>query len=102
MMIAPESYGKELTGMTYFELMRERERLLCFMHQFEAEETAGDRSNSAWRVRPSPEVRYQVYLDYLAVLCRTMHEKYNREYARGGRTLKQDAEEKTVRGGRDL
>ena len=42
---------------------------------------------------PSPDVRYQMHLEYLAELCRIMQEKYNEEYVWGSRTLKQDAED---------
>lgn len=92
MMIGPEFYKEGLKRKSYLELMKERERLLSFMHEFEANEIAGDRSSPDWHAHPLPSVMYQVYFDYLSVLCGVMHEKYNREYISGSRTLKKDAE----------
>ena len=92
MMIAPSIYKDGLETKSYPDLMKERDRLIAFMHQFEAEEIKGDRSNPAWQCRPSPDVQYQVYLEYLADLCQVMHERYNHEYVWGGCTLKQDTE----------
>ena len=42
---------------------------------------------------PSPDVRYQMHLEYLAELCKLMSRRYNEEYVDGCRTLQQDAEE---------
>ena len=58
--------------------------------QFEGKEMIGDRSDEGWQGWPSPEVVYQMELEYLAALCSMMHEKYNREYVWGRRTLKDD------------
>ena len=91
MMILPETYRKMIEGESYPELMKERERLLEFMHQYEAEETAGDQSAPVWVDKPSPELRYQMYFVYLSVLCEVMHKRYSRDYAGGRRPLKQDA-----------
>ena len=90
MMISPAAYREGLKGKSYPELMQEREELMDFLHQFETEEIAGNRSNPARVCRPSPEVRYQMFLDYLSVLCGVMSEKYNREYVWGERTLRRD------------
>ncbi len=91
MMITPSTYREGLKTKSYLDLMKERDRLVAFMHQFEAEETKGDRSSLAWRCHPSPDVQYQVYFEYLSALCNVMQERYNQEYVWGGRTLKQDA-----------
>ena len=90
MMISPEMYGAGLKDASYVELIRERDELICCIQQFEKDEMAGDRSDPAWHYHPLPEVRYQVYLEYLAELCRMMQEKYNEEYVFGDRSLKQD------------
>ena len=100
MMISPESYVKELENASYPELIRVRDSLITEIRRFEVKEMAGDRSDPAWGVCPTPEVKYQTNLEYLAEICRLMHEKYNREYVRGERTLKQDGEEKGKRSGR--
>ena len=93
MMRSPDSYLEMLKDKSYPELIRERDRLIRFMRKFEREEAAGDRSDPAWNICPMPDVKYQVYFDYLAALCGVMHEKYNQEYVWGGRTLKQDADD---------
>ena len=91
MMIGPAAYMEEVKRMSYLELMAERERLIGYLHKFETDEIAGDRSDPAWRICPKPDVRYQLYFDYLSVLCRVMRERYNQEYVWGQRTLNQDA-----------
>ena len=93
MMISPDSYLEMLKDKSYPELIRERDRLTGFMRKFEKNEAAGDRSDPAWNICPMPDVKYQVYFDYLTALCGVMHEKYNQEYVWGGRTLKQDADD---------
>ena len=93
MMICPEYYAKQWGNASYPELIRERDDLIGYLREFEKKETAGDRSDPEWRYSPSPEVRYQMHLEYLAELCRLMKEKYNEEYVWGKRTLKQDADE---------
>ena len=94
MMISPELYVEKLKDASYQRLIRERDRLIRFIRKFEKNEIAGDRSDPAWKFCPTPDVQYQVYLEYLAVLCGMMQEKYNRDYVWGEHTLKQDAEEK--------
>lgn len=90
MMISPERFEEHWERESYPELIRERDRLIDFLRDFEKKEMAGDRSDPAWRMHPSPEVQYQVYFDYLAVLCGVMHRKYNSEYIWGERSLKDD------------
>lgn len=57
MMIGQQDYKAGLKRKFYLGLMRERERLLDFMHQFEANELAGDRSGPEWKDSLFPEVR---------------------------------------------
>ena len=94
MMIHPEGYLKEVENLSYLELIRERDELISYLQDFERKEMAGDRSDPTWHWSPSPDCRYQMFFDYLAEICGLMHRKYNEEYVWGGRTLKQDAEEK--------
>ena len=93
MMISPERYQESLKDKSYMDLIRERDRLIRFIRKFEKDEMAGDRSDPAWNCFPLPNVQYQVFLEYLAVLCPVMQEKYNQDYIWGWHTLKQDAEE---------
>ena len=94
MMIAPEVYVGGLKKKSYLELIKARDRLIRELRRFEKAEMAGDRSDPEWQYCPSPEVRYQVYFEYLAALCKLMCDRYNEEYVCGQRTLRQDVEEK--------
>lgn len=90
MMISPEAFARRWNDLSYPELIRERDRLIRFLQDFEKKEIAGDRSDPEWQCSPSPAVRYQVYFDYLAAICSIMHRKYNEEYVWGRRMLKDD------------
>ena len=94
MMISPNFYEEQLRDASYLDLIEERDYMIRYMRKFEKDEKAGNRSSQEWKIHPSPEVRYQMYFDYLAVLCKVMHEKYNEEYVFGSKTLKQDVEMK--------
>ena len=93
MMISPNYFVETLKDQSYPELIRKRDSLIRSIRKFEKDEKAGDRSDPAWRICPTPEVRYQTYLEYLSALCSFMKDKYNEEYVWGERTLKQDADE---------
>lgn len=80
MMISPSSYVEELKDADYNTLIEERDELISFIVEFEKNEKAGDRSGDAWMMSPSPEVQYQVYLEYLSELCKLMYDRYNEEY----------------------
>ena len=96
MMVSPGYFAERWEKLSYLELIKERDELICSLQDFEKKEMAGDRSDPEWKYCPSPDVRYQMNFDYLADICRIMHEKYNDEYVWGGRTLKQDADEADV------
>ena len=93
MMISPMMYIKEKEKLPYLELMKEREQLISYLHEFEKNELIGDRNSPEWEYLPSPEVKYQMFFDYLAELCKLMSRRNNEEYVDGCRTLQQDAEE---------
>lgn len=94
MMKPPECFVERIINLSYPELIRERDRLIRFLQDFEKKEMAGDRTDLEWGISPSPAVRYQMYFMYLAEICGIMHEKYNKEYACEDRTLKDDCKEK--------
>ena len=94
MMISPGYFAEQMKDYAYPELIRERDELIRYIQEFEKKEMAGDRSDPEWRYSPSPDVRYQMHLEYLAKLCGIMHEKYNDVYVWGGRTLKDDSDGK--------
>ena len=87
MMISPDGYIESLIDADYNTLIEERDQLIDFIVEFEQKEKAGDRSGEEWRFMPSPEVRYQMHLEYLAVLCKLMHKKYNEDYVWGDKRL---------------
>ena len=93
MMISPDSYMEMLKDKSYTDLIQCRDHLITSVRQFEQNERKGDRSDPSWNCRPSPDVVYQMQLEYLSRLCSFMKEKYNEEYVWGGRTLKQDEED---------
>ena len=91
MMISPSMYLEEIKDAEYLELIEERDNLLAFIKDYESKDIAGDRSGDEWNIHPQPDVRYQMYLEYLGELCSLMKEKYNHEYVWGNRKLKDDA-----------
>lgn len=76
MMISPGGYIDELRDADYNTLIEERNHLIEAITEFERKEKAGDRSGEEWRIMPSPEVQYQMDLQYLSELCKLMYEKY--------------------------
>ena len=89
-MPAPWVYIKEFESKEYSDLIVEREKLLKFIKRFEEKEKEGDRSEREWNMDPHAEVRYQMYIWYLAELCELMYKKYNSDYVHGKRSLFED------------
>ena len=94
MMRSPEAYIDGFKDAEYLDLIMERDRLMRFIKEYEEKDIAGDRFGKEWVIYPQPDVRYQVYLEYLGRLCALMSEKYNEEYVWGDRTLQEDAKDK--------
>ncbi len=90
-MISPQGYLEMRKHKTYQQLIQERNKLLDFITDFETHEIAGDGENVS-DCSPSPEVRYQCYLEYLSVLSSYMSEKYNDDYVWGKKSLADDDE----------
>ena len=86
-MLSPCNFIHEYKDADYPELMKIRDRLVKDILEFERKEMAGDRSGEEWQICPSPEVRYQMHLEYLAALCKLMQERYNTEYVWGDKKL---------------
>ena len=80
-MISPESYINELKDASYDQLIAERNELLSYITDFEEKKIP----ESAWDICPQPEVRYQLYLEYLGLLCKRIAEVYNRGVMWGGK-----------------
>lgn len=76
MMISPESYIDELKNKTYKELIKEKNKLLKEISDFENNKIADEEYN----IDPSPDVIYQCNLLYLSKLCELIADKFNKEY----------------------
>ena len=97
MMISPGMFMAQYENANYLDLIEARNDLINSLVSFEEKEMVGNRTGFEWDICPSPDVRYQCCLDYLAELCNFMREKYRVEYAWGGRRLCDDVELKKKR-----
>ena len=78
MMISPETYIGMHEDASFKQLIKERNQLLREIRRLEKIVFSEDRSADDWRIKPGPDVRYQMELEYLAQLCLMMRNKYNR------------------------
>ena len=76
MMISPESYVDELKDKSYKELLKNREELLECIYTFEN----GKIDKKEFMIKPSPDVKYQMHLEYLGELSKLIADKYREEY----------------------
>ena len=76
MMVSPEFYVEELKDKSYKELLKKREELLEGIYAFEN----GKIDEKEFMIIPSPDVKYQMHLEYLGELCKLIAEKYREEY----------------------
>lgn len=76
MMISPASYIDTQKNKTYKELLREQNKLLSDIKNFEN----GNIKKSNIIIDPRPEVIYQCNLMYLGELSKLISKKYNKEY----------------------
>ena len=76
MMISPEAYIDELKNKTYKELIKEKNKLLKEISDFENNKIADEEYN----INPSPDVIYQCNLLYLSKLGELIADKFNKEY----------------------
>ena len=81
MMNSPQGYVEYCKQYSCEELIQEREELLDDIRDLEKRLFSGDKKDD-YIVSPSPEVRYQVKLEYLAALSEYMQQRYNEEYVR--------------------
>ncbi len=78
MMISPEGFAEELSNRSYKELLVERDSLIEEIRRFE--KSVDDCTGKGSLYHPSPEVKYQMNLEYLAQVCLLISQKYNEEY----------------------
>ena len=82
-MVSPEYYIEEIKkDKTYKELIKIREEFIASFESFEEEYVFNPDANWETNFCPSPEVRYQVNMDCLAILLKVMQERFREEYLR--------------------
>ncbi len=80
MMMSPESYVQTYENTSFPELIKARNEMIREIRRLEKLVFSEDRIDDAWLIKPSPDVQYQVYLEYLEEMCKMMREKYSKEY----------------------
>lgn len=86
-MLNPEMYAERFKNASYQEMIKERDSLMLHIRKYEKLEKAGDCSDEEWMIHPQPDVRYQMYMEYLAALLLLMKDKYNEDYVWGDKRL---------------
>lgn len=79
MMISPECYIEEHKNDTFPQLLQAKNELIEDIRKLETIVFDSNHSRDEWGMKPSPDVQYQMCLEYLSVLCKHISEKYNRE-----------------------
>ena len=83
MMISPEYYISEHTNDTFEQLIEERDQSVNEIHRLEKMLFSDESTSEELLCHPSPDVRYQMKLQYLAALCTFICNKYNQEIVWG-------------------
>ena len=78
-MFSPDAFIRQLKDYTFPQLIAEKDSLVIEIKELEKIVYENDRTDQEWNVDPSPDIRYQMNLEYLAALCKLIKEKYNRE-----------------------
>ncbi len=76
-MISPQNYIEKQKDKSYEELVKERDRLIRDVRYFEKH--IKELTENVC-IHPSPDVKYQVHLDYLGELCKLISDKFNERY----------------------
>ena len=84
MMASPGMFVDSLKNEPFERLIAERNSLLHDIKDLEKIVFQEDKTDPEWDVHPGPDVRYQMDLEYLSVLCTFMQEKFNLEVVRKG------------------
>lgn len=84
MMVSPMGYLEGVKELSYEELIKEKNQLIRQINRFEK----GKIKQEEHMICPSPDVIYQMNLEYLAELCKYMKERYNKEYIHGEKEWK--------------
>ena len=83
MMICPESYIEEHKNDTFEQLIEERNELIKEIKHLEGFIFGDIPIPDEEYYHPTPDVRYQMNLEYLSALCKFICEKYNKEVVWG-------------------
>ena len=78
-MMAPQSYVDDLEGESYEKIIKERDKLIREIRHFEKHREEIMNSEEAY-ICPSPDVVYQMNLEYLGALCMLISKKFNEEF----------------------
>lgn len=83
MMMCPENYVSEYEDASFEELIAARDGLIEEIRSLEKLVFDRNKNDDTWNILPSPDVQYQVNLDYLSELCKLIRNKYNSEIVWG-------------------
>ncbi len=83
MMISPDMFIESCEEMTFQQLIVERKRLCRDIAGLEKIVYDKENPKEAYCVHPSPDVQYQMELEYLAELCKFLKGKYCKEIVWG-------------------
>ena len=77
MMISPETYVAELENESLPKLIKERDSLIREVRRIEKSLFSPDRETNKPAIDPSPEVVYQMDLEYLSALCELIKNRFS-------------------------
>ena len=79
MMIDPSTYIEGRKNDSFEQLIKTRDELIESIKDLEKIVYEKEKMGPAWGIHPGPDVKYQIYLEYLSELCKLIKEKYNTE-----------------------
>jgi len=80
MMPDPQSYVESIKDYPYRDLIKEKDELVRDIRKLERQ-LFNNQDKEQIEIRyPSPDVEYQVYLEYLSALTAYMSKRYNEEF----------------------
>lgn len=83
MMIGLGGYIAMHENDSFEQLIKERNNLVSEINKLEKIVFDENKTDQVWMIHPGPDVKYQMYLEYLAELCKFMQKKYNKKVVWG-------------------
>ena len=83
MMMSPDMFIERCEEMTFEQLIAERKRLCRDVADLEKIVYDKENHKEEFVICPSPDVKYQMELEYLAELCKFLKDKYCSEIVWG-------------------